>query len=302
MQAARPVFTQKGDVAGYESFAKSLGVRVDASDIDEINLTNARNLFAKKDYKAAIPYYEKYLSQNPTGDGLYQSQYELGESYYQNGNTAKALVVLQEVAAVQNDYQEDAQTRIAQIYLAQNNTAEAKRYLESLTSSSNVGIKNFASIELMKIYAEENNFAKADQYATLVLANSKNTASVLESARVIKARSFMNSGKDKDAKTAYAALEKSSNTEVAAEALYAKAYYQNKAKAYQSSNETIFKLANNYASEQYWGAKALVVMAKNYLALKDKYQASYTADQIITNYAEYPDVVAEAKQVKKQIK
>ncbi len=302
VQAARPVFTQKGDVAGYESFAKSLGVRVDASDIDEINLTNARNLFAKKDYKAAIPYYEKYLSQNPTGDGLYQSQYELGESYYQNGNTAKALVVLQEVAAVQNDYQEDAQTRIAQIYLAQNNTAEAKRYLESLTSSSNVGIKNFASIELMKIYAEESNFAKADQYATLVLANSKNTASVLESARVIKARSFMNSGKDKDAKTAYAALEKSSNTEVAAEALYAKAYYQNKAKAYQSSNETIFKLANNYASEQYWGAKALVVMAKNYLALKDKYQASYTADQIITNYAEYPDVVAEAKQVKKQIK
>ncbi|MEN2434745.1 tetratricopeptide repeat protein [Weeksellaceae bacterium A-14] len=302
VQAARPVFTQKGDVAGYESFAKSLGVRVDASDIDEINLTNARNLFAKKDYKAAIPYYEKYLSQNPTGDGLYQSQYELGESYYQNGNTAKALVVLQEVAAVQNDYQEDAQTRIAQIYLTQNNTAEAKRYLESLTSSSNVGIKNFASIELMKIYAEESNFAKADQYATLVLANSKNTASVLESARVIKARSFMNSGKDKDAKTAYAALEKSSNTEVAAEALYAKAYYQNKAKAYQSSNETIFKLANNYASEQYWGAKALVVMAKNYLALKDKYQASYTADQIITNYAEYPDVVAEAKEVKKQIK
>lgn len=78
----------------------------------------------------------------------------------------------------------------------------------------------------------------------------------------------MNAGKDKDAQAAYASLEKSSNTEVAAESLYAKAFYQSKAKAFKSSNETIFKLANNYSSEEYWGAKALVLMAKNYVGLK----------------------------------
>ena len=43
-------------------------------------------------------------------------------------------------------------------------------------------------------------------------------------------------------------------------------------------------------------------MAKNYLALGDKYQASYTVDQIIANYKDFPDVVTEAKQVKSQIK
>lgn len=203
---------------------------------------------------------------------------------------------------MQNDYQEDAQTRVAQIYLAQDNTSEAKKYLEPLSKSSNATIKNFANIELMKLFAEEKNFSKAEQYADLVIANSKNSASILESAKVIKARALMNSGKDKDAQTAYASLEKSSNTEVAAEALYAKAFYQNKAKAFKTSNETIFKLANNYASEEYWGAKALVIMAKNYIGLKDSYQASYTVDQIIANYQDFPDVVAEAREVKKQIK
>ncbi|MGC4129367.1 MAG: tetratricopeptide repeat protein [Bergeyella sp.] len=302
VQAARPVYLKNGDVAGYQSFAKSLGVKIDASEIDEINLTSAKNAFAKKDYKTAIPYYEKYLSQNPTGEGLYQAQYELGESYYQTNSTAKALAVLREVADVQNDYQEDAQTRIAQIYLSQNNTSEAKKYLTSLAESGNVNIKNFANTELMKMYADEKNFTQAEKYADAVIANTKNSAAVLESAKVIKARSLMNNGKDKDAQTAYAALEKSSNTEVAAEALYAKAYYQNKGKAFKSSNETIFKLANNYASEEYWGAKALVIMAKNYLALKDNYQASYTCDQIIANYGDFPDVVAEAKEVKKAIK
>ena len=302
VQASRPIFVKNNDISGYQSFAESLGVRIDASELDEINLTSAKNYYAAKDYKKAIPLYEKYLTQNPTGDGLYQAQYELGESYYQTANAAKALLVLQEVANVQNDYQEDAQTRLAQIYLEQNNTNEAKKYLEPLSNSTNVNLKNFANLELMKIFAAEKNFTKAESYADLVLSNSKNPASVIEQAKVIKARSLMNRGKDSEAKSAYTTLEKSSNTEVAAEALYAKAFYQNKAKAFKSSNETIFKLANNYASEEYWGAKALVLMAKNYIGLKDNYQASYTVDQIIANYQDFPEIVAEAKEVKSQIK
>ena len=302
VQAARPVYVQNGDVAGYQNFAKNLDVKVDASDIDEINLNTAKQLYAKKDYKGAIPYYERYLTQNPTGEGLYQAQYELGESYYQAKNISKATLILQEVAAVQNDYQEDAQTRLAQIYLSQNNSAEALRYLEPLSASTDASIRNFASSELMKIYAEKKDFSRAEKYADEVLKNSKNSAALLESAKVIKARSLMNSGKDKDAQTAYAGLEKSSNTEVAAEALYAKAYYQNKAKAFKTSNETIFKLANNYAAEEYWGAKALLIMAKNYIGLKDKYQASYTVDQVISNYQDFPEIVAEAREIKKDIK
>lgn len=302
IQAAKPIFTKNGDVAGYENFAKNIGVNVDASEIDEINLSTGKQYFAKKDYKNAISYYEKYLTQNPTGEGLYQAKYELGESYYQTNNTTKSLLVLQEVANVQNDYQDDAQTRLVQIYIAQGNTSEAKKYLENIKNSSSINIRNYANIELMKIYAEEKNFSQAEKLADAVIANAKNSVSVIQTAKVIKARSLMNSGKDKEAQSAYASLEKSSNTEVAAEALYAKAYYQNKGKAFKSSNETIFKLANNYSSEEYWGAKALVLMAKNYIGLKDNYQASYTCDQIIANYKDFPDIVAEAKEVKKQIK
>ncbi|MCW3169661.1 tetratricopeptide repeat protein [Chryseobacterium sp. 09-1422] len=302
VQAAKPIFTKTGDVSGYADFAKNVGVNIDASEIDEINLSTGKQYFTKKDYKNAISYYEKYLTQNPSGEGLYQAKYELGESYYQTNNPTKALLVLQEIASIQNDYQDDAATRVSQIYIAQGNSAEAKKYLENIKNSSNINVRNYANVELMKMYAEEKNFSEAEKLANAVIANNKNSAAVIETAKVIKARSLMNSGKDKDAQTAYTSLEKSSNTEVAAEALYAKAFYQNKGKAFKSSNETIFKLANNYASEDYWGAKALVLMAKNYIGLKDNYQASYTCDQIISNYADFPEIVAEAKEVKKQIK
>jgi hypothetical protein len=64
VQAAKPIFTKSGDVAGYENFARTIGVNVDASEIDEINLSTGKQYFAKKDYKNAISYYEKYLTQN----------------------------------------------------------------------------------------------------------------------------------------------------------------------------------------------------------------------------------------------
>ena len=300
--ASKPAFVKKGDVAGYENFAKALDVKVDSSEINEINFSLAQESFSKKDYAKAVSYYEKYLDQSPSGDHLFKSQYELGESYYQLKQINKAMLPLQNVADFQNDYQQDAQVRLAQIYISQDKVADAKKYLEQVANSTNVNIKNFASVELMKIYADEKNFAEAEKFANAVISNSKNSAATLEQAKVIKARSLMQQSKDKEAQTAYTALEKSSNTEVAAEALYAKAFYQNKGKAFKSSNETIFKLANNYASEEYWGAKALVIMAKNYLALKDNYQASYTLDEIINHYGDFPEVVAEAKEVKALIK
>ena len=300
--ASKPAFVKKGDVAAYEQFAKGLNVKVDSSEINEINFNLAQESFSKKDYAKAVSYYEKYLDQSPSGDNLFKSQYELGESYYQLKQIDKAMLPLQNVADFQNDYQQDAQVRLAQIYISQDKVAEAKKYLEQVANSTNVNIRNFASIELMKIYADEKNFAEAEKFANAVISNSKNSAATLEQAKVIKARSLMQQSKDKDAQTAYTALEKSSNTEVAAEALYAKAFYQNKGKAFKSSNETVFKLANNYASEEYWGAKALVIMAKNYLALKDNYQASYTIDEVIKNYGDFPEIVAEAKEVKAQIK
>lgn len=302
VQAARPVFIKKGDSAGYANFAESLGLKVNSVEMDEVNLSAARQFYAKKDYSSAIPLYENYLQKQPTGENLYQAQYELGESYYQTKNNAKALLVLQDVAAVQNDYREEAETRLAQIYLNQNSAADAKKYLLRLAGSSTKSVRSFANTELMKIYAAEQNLSEAARYADLIIADSAVSATVLQSAQAVKARQLMMTGKDREAQAAYTALEKSSNTAVAAEALFAKAYYQNKAKNYKASNETIFRLANNYASEEYWGAKALVLMAKNYIGLKDNYQASYTADQVIANYQDFPDLVAEATAVKKQIK
>src|SRR5690625_570883 len=89
---------------------------------------------------------------------------------------------------------------------------------------------------------------------------------------------------------------------IAAEALYYDAYFKNKEGAYQASNEQEQKLARDYAGFKEFGAKGLVLMAKNFYALEDAYQATYILTSIEENFQEFPEIVAEAKTLLQQIK
>jgi hypothetical protein len=78
--------------------------------------------------------------------------------------------------------------------------------------------------------------------------------------------------------------------------LYYKAYFQNADGEYAASNATVQNLAKDYSGYKELGAKGLVVMAKNFFALDDAYQATYILESVISNFADFPEVVTEAEQ------
>ena len=71
--------------------------------------------------------------------------------------------------------------------------------------------------------------------------------------------------------------------------------FKNKAEAYENSNTSVQKLAKDYSSYKEWGGKGLIIMAKNYHALGDAYQATYILESVTTNFSQYPEIVAEAR-------
>ncbi|MGC1516250.1 MAG: hypothetical protein WA810_11800, partial [Maribacter sp.] len=60
-------------------------------------------------------------------------------------------------------------------------------------------------------------------------------------------------------------------------------------------NVAVQTLAKDYATYKEWGGKGLVLMAKNYYALNDAYQATYILESVITNFSQYPEIVTAAK-------
>ena len=55
------------------------------------------------------------------------------------------------------------------------------------------------------------------------------------------------------------------------------------------------KLAKDYSAHKYFGAKGLILMAKNYYGLNDSYQATYILENVMSNFKQYTDVVSEAQ-------
>jgi hypothetical protein len=112
----------------------------------------------------------------------------------------------------------------------------------------------------------------------------------------------MKTGNESKAKNAYAEVLKTGKGELAAEALYYDAYFKHKDGNFKASNESVQKLAKDYSGYKLYGAKGLVVMAKNFYALDDAYQATYILDNVINNFQEFPEVVREAQAELKRIK
>ena len=131
--------------------------------------------------------------------------------------------------------------------------------------------------------------------AEKVLAEAKIDEMVKSDAQIIIARSAIQAGNETKAKEAYARLLPIAKGELAAEAIYYDAYFKNKEGKFEASNAAVQKIAKNYSSYKYFGAKGLILMAKNFYGLKDSYQATYILENVIQNFTDYPDVVSEAK-------
>ena len=147
----------------------------------------------------------------------------------------------------------------------------------------------------MKANYELENYTEAVVYAEKVLTHSNIDNKIKSDAYVIIARSAMKTGNEARAKTAYAQVETTATGETAAEALFYNAYFKNKAGSYEGSNTTIQRLAKDFSGYKYYSAKGLVLMAKNFYALDDAFQATYILESVIKNFKDFEDVVAEAQ-------
>jgi tetratricopeptide (TPR) repeat protein len=302
---ARLIYIDLGRVDDYAKWVKTL----DYVDVSDADLDNTTYEAAEKQYLAnntsrAIKLFNSYLSEFSNGIHALNAHYYLAQLYYKEDLKNNAIPHYNYVVNKPNgEYTEQALTRLAEIYLNEDQWAKAMPILERLENEAQFPQNVvFAQSNLMKAHYQAQDYANAVAYAEKVLANSKVDKNVKSDAHVIIARSAMKTGDEAKAKTAYAQVEKIASGELAAEALYYNAYFKNKEGNYKASNAVVQKLAKDYSGYKYYAAKGLIVMAKNYDALKDAYQATYILESVTKNFAEFDDVVDEAKTVLKRIK
>lgn len=292
------IYIDQGKVNEYAKWINTL----DFVDVKDAELDDATYLAAEQPYlenktKLAITRLEEYIKRFPNGQHILQAHFYLAQMYFSESDPNKAITNYEFVVSKQrNEYTEQALARVSQLYLEKRDYQNALQYLVRLEIEADFPQNIiFAQTNSMKASYELKRYSEAVGYAEKVLKNSKIDNAIKSDAQVIIARSAMQTGDETKAKAAYSEVSKIATGKLAAEALYYEAYFNNKEGQFEASNTLVQKLAKDYSSYKYYGAKGLLLMAKNFYELKDAYQATYILESIINNFNDYPDLIEEAK-------
>ncbi|WP_432222113.1 tetratricopeptide repeat protein [Flavobacterium sp. TMP13] len=295
---ARLIYVDSGKIDDYASWVRTLDfVDVSNADLENDTYEAASKQFEQNNSKQAITGFSSYVSKFPNGMHALDANFKLGQLLFAEGSESKSIANYEYVVnQSRNEFTEQSLSRLSSIYLKAKNNDKAVPVLLRLENEAEFPQnKTYAQSNLMKVYYDKKDYTNSVTYADKVLANPKADESIKSDAQIIVARAAMQTGEEDKAKEAYAKLATTSKGELAAESLYYDAYFKNKEGKFESSNTTVQKLAKNYSGYKYFGAKGLVIMAKNFYGLKDSYQATYILDNVIQNFTDYPDVVSEAK-------
>lgn len=295
---AKLVYVDMGQVNEYAEWVRGLDfVEVTDAELDNATFDAAQKQNLEGNVDAAIKGYKNYIQQFPTGLHAVDANFSLAQLYFGKGDKEAALQYYKYVAdRSTSEYAEQALTRVCEVYVSKDDYQIALPYLLKLESQANIQQnRTFARSNLMKGYYKQKNYPKTLEYADKVLSTPSIDDRIKSDAHIMIARSAIATNDEAKAKAAYAEVLKIASGATAAEALYYDAYFEHKDGAYENSNVAVQKLAKDYAAYKEWGGKGLVLMAKNYYALNDAYQATYILESVITNFTQYPEIVAEAR-------
>lgn len=299
VSTARLIYVDTGKVDEYAAWVKTLNyIEISDAELDNDTYESAEKQYLQNNSKQAISGFTTYIAKFPNGIHALKANFYLAQLYFADNLENNAIPNYEYVVSKsRNEFTEQALARLSSIYLKGKNYEKAIPVLKRLETEADFPQNvTFAQANLMKAYYEKEDFANAVSFAEKVLANPKTDDKIKSDAQIIIARSAVKTNDEPKMRAAYAKLLTLAKGELAAEALYYDAYFKNKDAKYDESNKTVQKLAKDYSGYKYFGAKALVIMAKNYYALKDSYQATVILEAVIKNFKEYADVVAEAQE------
>ena len=296
--SAKIIYIDEGRVSEYASWVNTLDfVEVENSELDDATYQAAEQPYLENKPKQAIGRFETYLKDFPSGQHALKAHFYLAQLYFAEKNSQKSISHYQYVVDKdRSEFSEQALARISELFLAEKDYQNALTYLKRLEVEADFPQNVvFAQTNSMKASYELKHYEEAVAFAEKVLTNDKVDNAIKSDAQVIVARSAMETGAEDKAKFAYAEVAKIATGKLAAEALYFDAYFKHKEGNHEASNTAIQLLAKDYSGYKLYGAKGLVLMAKNFYQLGDAFQATYILESVISNFTEYPNIVEEAQ-------
>jgi tetratricopeptide (TPR) repeat protein len=271
--------------------------RPEDNSTDGIEYTSAKNLYLSERYDKAIPALQSYIRNYPYSANVYEAKYLLADSYARSGNKLGALQYYYQVIQDNKHNKVNvAANRAADIEFSNANYPRAvTNYRTLLNLAGNKKDVISANTGLMQSYYAMSRYDSTLYFCQQIYNSGDVVAGSKSKARLYAGKIEMARNNYQNARQEFEQVIFIAKDENGAEAKYNIAVLLNKQRKFKESNDIIFDLNDQFDAYEYWRGMGFLLLADNYMALNENFQARKTLESIIDN-AENVEVKTKARE------
>lgn len=270
--------------------------------LESIEFETAKKLYFDQQYQKALSSLTTFLNTYPQSPRVPESRYYIAESHYRLKDYTKALPIY---VALSHDptfsFGSRVVARMAELQFRQGqyeNAVQSFHQLEKLATNKKEQYNAWSG--LMESFYLLAQYDSADVYARTIVERGAVNASAHNKASLYLGKTAFARGDYETAKDEFLNTLNAAQDEYGAEAKYTLAQIQYLQKDYKQSYQTLEELNNNFSAYDEWVGKSFLLIADNFVAQEDFFNARATLTSLIENFP-LQHVKDEAKRKLKEV-
>ena len=287
--AVEAIYRTQNDPEAYLAYVNSLGTAANRTEAqkEEVYFSSAEQLYLAEDYAKAQATLLAYLEKYP--DALYgtKARFYLAECYRFTDNKELACDAYRKALdeGLDGALAEGALLQLATLQYGLGNYPEAYRsYLKLRDSAQFKQNREGALLGLMRSAFRAREWEDALSDARAVLAAFKADDSLQREARFVCAKSLMSTSRRSAALNEFRELAKAPATDEGAEASYVLIQDSFDRADFAAVQERVYAFAEKAGGQNYWLAKAFIVLGDTFAEQDNMAQARATFESIRSGY------------------
>ncbi len=296
--AIKEIAVEIGKTDEYVAMASGFG-SITSGQKDSLTWQAAETAYNNGEYSRALTLLSNYINTFPTGYFVSEALFARAECYLRDKNFQQAF---KDFKALEENkptkFYERALLKASGIaYFELKDYAEAfALYEKLLQAASNPANTYSAQLGLLKSADKLNYDAKIIEYADVVLQNNQLKESDVVEISYMKGRALYRLSEYDKALPLLNKVAAAAVSEKAAECKYYTCKIAYDKQQYKASLDSCIKLKNKFSAYEFWVVKTFILMADNYVALDNSFQAKATLESIVLNYNGDAALKSEAQQ------
>ena len=290
--AIESIYRSRQEPDAYLAFVESLGDKASRTDAqkEDVYFGTAEEIFLGGNYAKAESTFKSYLEKYPNGAKAAEAEFYLGECYRGLGDKEKAID--RYAAALDRglggSFRETAYLRTGDVSYSLQRYADAyKAYDQLLKVAQLDDNKSAANQGMMRSAYKAREYDDAIAAAQSVRADKRVSDADRREADYIRAKSCLGMSRRAEAYGIFEQLAKDPSTDEGAEAAYLIIQDQFDRADFAGIEDKVYDFSAKAAGQNYWLAKAFIVLGDTFAENDNMAQAKATFESIKSGYKPY---------------